>query len=307
MKPLLSLSFLSLSLCLSPLLVSCGGASQSDPTVADAPHATAVTLTHARVGHLARVLTLSATTTYTRKSVVTSPIAAYVTACHVAPGSRVSTGEELYRLESKEQHALGDEGMGVQIPVRAGRGGIVSDVLQQAGGYVTEGTTLCTIADAGSLAFEIQLPYEYRRIVRPGVRCELILPDETHLRATVDRPLVGMNTAAQAERMLARAAGAPFLPEGMRVEARFDMAPLQPGKMLILPRDAVQSDEALTEHWIMKLDGKGRPVKVPVTVGQHTATEIEVQAAGLTTADRVILTGAYGLEEGSAIIIRQTK
>lgn len=286
------------------LIVSLGGCGQRDASngnIQEEKPGTAVTLTHAAFGKIEKEIILSATTAYQNKSVVSTPIPAFITEVLVQPGSRVKAGEILYRIESKEQHALGC-GNRTTIPIQAERNGIVLNVQQQAGSYVTEGAVLCSVAEAGSLVFEINVPYEQQRYARSGSRCMLELSDGTRLTATVHAPLATMNTASQSERVIARAK-APFLPEGMNVKAVFTESGSFSDKGMILPKSAVQSDETLTEHWVMKLADDSTAVKVPVEVGNSNASEIEIKSAALSPQDCIILTGGYGLEDGAKVVV----
>ena len=72
---------------------------------------------------------------------------------------------------------------------------------------------------------------------------------------------------------------------------------------MILPKSAVQSDETLTEHWVMKLADDNTAVRVPVEVGNSNASEIEIKSDALSPQDRIILTGAYGLEDGAKVVV----
>lgn len=285
------------------LIVSLGGCGQRDANgnIQKEKPGTAVTLTHAAFGKIEKEIVLSATTAYQNKSVVGAPIPAFITEVLVQPGSRVKAGDILYHIESKEQHALGN-GNHAAIPIKAERDGIVLDVQQQAGSYVTEGTLLCSVAEAGSLIFEINVPYEQQQYAHSGSACTLELPDGTRLTATVHAPLAMMNTASQSERVIARAK-APFLPEGMNVKAVFTANSSSSDKGMILPKSAVQSDETLTEHWVMKLADDNTAVRVPVEVGNSNASEIEIKSDALSPQDRIILTGGYGLEDGAKVIV----
>ena len=261
------------------LIVSLGGCGQRDASngnIQEEKPGTAVTLTHAASGKIEKEIILSATTAYQNKSVVGAPIPAFITEVLVQPGSRVKAGDILYRIESKEQHALGNGNHAV-IPIKAERDGIVLDVQQQAGSYVTEGTVLCSVAEAGSLVFEINVPYEQQRYAHSGSKCLL-------------------------ERVIARAK-APFLPEGMNVKAVFTENGSSSDKGMILPKSAVQSDETLTEHWVMKLADDNTAVRVPVEVGNSNASEIEIKSDALSPQDRIILTGGYGLEDGAKVVV----
>lgn len=282
-------------------LGGCGQRGTSNENIPEQQPQTAVTLTHAAYGKIEKESVLSATTVYQSKSVVSAPIPAFITEVLVQPGSRVKAGEILYRIESKEQHALGS-GNRTAIPIQAERDGIVLDVQQQTGSYVTEGTVLCSIAEVESLVFEINVPYEQRRYAHEGSGCTLELPDGTRLSATVHAPLATMNTASQSERVIARAK-VPFLPEGMNVKAIFTENGSFWDKGLILPKSAVQSDETLTQHWVMKWTDNGTAIRVPVAVGNSNASEIEIQSDALSPQDCIILTGGYGLEDGAKVVV----
>lgn len=281
-------------------LSGCGQRDASNGNIRKEMPGTAVTLTHAAFGRIEKEVIFSATTVYQNKSVVGAPIPAFITEALVQPGSRVKAGETLYRVESKEQHALGNGSYAV-IPIKAERDGIVLDVQQQAGSYVTEGTVLCTVAEIESLVFEIHVPYEQQRYAHRGSKCRLELPDGTRLAATVQAPLATMNTASQSERVIARAK-APFLPEGMNVKAVFSESDSS-SEGMILPKSAVQSDETLTKYWVMKLADDSTAVRVPVAIGNSDASEIEIESDALSPQDRIILTGGYGLEEGARVVV----
>ena len=237
-------------------LTACAGGNIENAAL-DRP-ATEVTLTHAIYGHISQETILRATTAYQNKTVVSAPIPSFASEVYMRVGKRVKAGELLYRLESKEQHALGQHSTPIEI--RAARPGILIDVQAQTGSYVTEGMALCTTAEAGSLVFEINVPYEQLEPVQGGSRCILELPDEKRLRATVQATLATMDEVSQSEEIVATAADAPFLPEGMNVKAVFISGSTTDSAML-LPKSAVQSDETLTSYWVMKLIDDSTAIK----------------------------------------------
>ena len=280
-------------------LTACG-AGQTDST-SEAQPATEVTLTHPVRGHIPQETVLTATTSYQSKTTVTAPIPSFVIETRVKPGTRVQAGQVLYRLQSKEQHALGSGEK--QIEIKAERGGIVLDVMAQTGSYAPEGTALCTLVEAASLVFEINVPYEQRMYAKAGNHCTLELPDGTRLSAAVQSPLAAMNTASQSQRVVA-IADAPFLPEGMNVKAIFTRRSTSEGTTL-LPKSAVQSDETLTAHWVMQLATDSTATRVPVRIGNCTADSIEILSPSLSPQDCIIATGGYGLENKARVTVIQ--
>lgn len=289
---------LSFMLCLA----SCGG---NDTAADNAEEQTSVsvTVTHGKSGHIKQELVYPATTAYQNKSVITAPVSGYILQSFVQAGARVSAGQLIYNLESKERHAVGGQGSEGIIPIKAMRSGIVLDVLQLTGNYVSENTILCTIADSGSLVFEINVPYEQRQRIKTGSNCRIILPDGTELTASVKLPLATMNQESQSERILA-SARTSFLPEGLHAKAVFTVSNgVNDKNCLIFPESAVQSDETLTEHWVMKLVDESTVVKVPVEVVERGASEVEIRCDGISPEDNIVLTGGYGLETGMKVTI----
>lgn len=294
-----SILFSLLVLCFSGC--SSNSASKDDAT-GEHPR-TAVTLTHGTYGVIEQTITLSATTVYRNKSVIAAPVSGFIAEMFVQCGTRVHAGKTLCNLESKEQHALGEKGHNGVIPIKATQDGIVVDVLQQAGNYVAEGTLLCTIVESQSLVFEINVPYEQRKLVRAGDKCTLELPDGTRLPGTVQLPLATMNTVSQSERVTASVSSSLFLPEGLNAKALFPVSQSTEGKSMILPKSAVQSNETFTEHWVMKLVDDSLAIKVPVEVTGSNVAEVAVCSDALSPQDDIILTGGYGLEDGANVVV----
>ncbi len=111
--------------------------------------------------------------------------------------------------------------------------------------------------------------------------------------------LATMNTVSQTAKVIAKA-DAPFLPEGMNIKATFTSADAS-ATTTVLPRNAVQSDEYMSEHWIMKLAEDSTAVKVPVKTGYSNADSIEIIYPPLSARDPIISIGGYGLENGAKV------
>ena len=98
-------------------------------------------------------LTLSASTLYLKRNVVTSPIPSFITQVFIKLGDAVKEGQALYELETKEARALGSQAVILdssstsfgKITVRAPASGIISTLdKQQIGDYVLEGGQICS-------------------------------------------------------------------------------------------------------------------------------------------------------------------
>lgn len=300
------------------VLTGCGnGGGQTENASEESPR-TAVTLTSPVLGKIDCETVLPAVTAYQSKASVSSPVPAFITETLVVPGSRVAAEQDIFIMQSKESRALGDE---ARIPVKAAMDGIVLEVRQQTGDYVAEGAVLCTMAGSSSLVFEINVPTEKMSEIGRRTGCVIELPDGARLKAKTLSSLVQMNVESQSVKLVAKAMAllqpkgtaiddgaqishrcVPFLPEGLNVRAIFTDNRKE-NVAMILPRAAVQSDEALTEHWVMKLSSDSAAVKIPVKVGNSSASEIEVVSEELYVNDRIVLTGGYGLADGALVEI----
>lgn len=290
-------------LCLAAaasFLSACG--SKGDGEETDAQEArTCVSLTRCVRGHIPQNVSFPSITTYQRKSQALSPVSGFVREIRVVPGSDVAAGACLAVIESRERHAIGGSGEEGVVRIPTVDGGFVLDVLCMEGDYVPEGAALCTVADPQSLVFEINVPFEKRSLARSGQPCTITLPDGSSFPSTVLRTLMTMNRASQSERVAVSAAGRR-LPEGLYAKAVFRTEKTVE-KNLVLPREALQSDEGLSSYWVMKLSADSTAVKVPVQFVGSTPEKVEIISEHLSPEDDIILVGGYGLEEGTKLTV----
>lgn len=249
-------------------------------------------------------VTLPATSTYPRKSGVTAPLAAYITAVRVRLGDRVTAGQVLFTLETKERRALGNDAQRIDpslkgfglITVKSPASGIVSLLdRQQAGDYVLEGAPLCTVAESSQLVFQLNLPYEYHALAAGRPTVTIVLPDSTRLSGTITTPLASVNTS-QSEVYLVKPDNPPgIIPENLVVQVLLTKS--RRAATQVLPASAVLADETLHHYWVMKLLNDSTAVKVPVTLGVQKPTEMEVLTPTFGPQDRILSAGNYGLAD----------
>jgi hypothetical protein len=245
---------------------------------------------------------------------VSSSIPAFVTAVNVKLGDKVSKGDILYVLQSKESRALGNDVAKIDssltnfgiVKIRASASGIISTLdRQQVGEYVLEGTQLCTIAESNDLVFQVNVPFEFTNLTKIGSRCTLILPDNSVHSATFTRALTTMNVAAQTQTILAKSNENLFLPENMI--AKVGISKNAHSNKQTLPKSAVLSDEMMREFWVMKLMNDSTAVKIPVTIGNKNNQKIEVLSPQFNRYDRIISIGNYGLSDTAQVKISNIK
>lgn len=261
-------------------------------------------------GFVSDELILFGTTTYLKRNLVTASMPAYITQVNINLGDKVSKGDVLFVLESKENRALGYniekidstfKNLGV-IQILAPATGIITTLDQQLpGDYVLEGTKLCTIAESKDLVFLVNVPYEYVVYTKTGDHCSIFLPDNSKHLASFTKALSTMNATAQTQTILAKSNENLFLPENMVVKVSVNKG-TQSSKQ-ILSKSAVLSDEMMTEFWVMKLINDSTAVKVQVTIGNKNNEKIEILSPQFNTSDRIISVGAYGLPDTALVTL----
>ena len=70
-----------------------------------------------------------------------------------------------------------------------------------------------------------------------------------------------------------------------------------------LPKAAVLSNEIQTEFWIMKMIDSVTAIKLPVQKGLETTDHVEIISPMLSPADKILLTGNYGLSDTAKVTI----
>ncbi len=288
------------------LLAGCHGGAPADEA-GPTPRAQ-VQAVQVSTQNLTQYRTFPATSTYPRKSIVTAPVAGYVTGVKVRLGDRVTAGQVLFTLETKERRALGNsitridptlKGFGL-VTVTAPSPGIISVLtIQQPGDYLLEGAPLCTVAESSQLVFQLNLPYEYHALGQGRPACTIILPDSTRLAGTVQAPLASVSPG-QSEIYLVKPDKPPgVIPENLIVQVRLTQN-RQPNAQT-LPAACVLADETLHNFWVMKLVNDSTAVKVPVTLGVQNPSEIEIKNPIFSPTDRILSSGNYGLADTAKV------
>ncbi len=310
---LLQRGLLGLKNCIFLILLgfnSChsGGEAQTE-AVEQAPK-TPVEVVSIDYGSIHDDLTFLGTTIYLKRNLVTASIPAFITQVTIKLGDKVTKGQLLYVLQSKESRALGNDivkmdssltNFGV-IKVRASATGIISTLdKQQPGDYVLEGTQLCTIAESSDLVFQVNVPYEYSSFTKVGNSCILTLPDNSIHRAVFTRALTSMNVLSQTQTILAKCNENLFLPENMIVKVGISKGSVS--NKQILPKSCLLSDEMLQEFWIMKLINDSTVVKIPVVIGNKNPQKVEILSPQFDLYDKIVSVGNYGLPDTALVSV----
>jgi hypothetical protein len=294
---------LSLGCLLLLFIAGCGSPEEMDKTVAiKVP----VTLTGIQIGEITDYVDLIATSSYFSKSVIQAPTSVYVEEVFINPGAFVRKNDVLLTIKTKEAEALQMDSVnplnfsGV-IRIKAAIDGIITTVDHPKGDFVMEGATLATIAVPGSLVFLLEVPYELTDYMRINTNCEILLPDNKKIPATIKSRLPMISGSSQTQKFIIQPTLAMNLPENLIAKIRIIRKVSQ--KAQILPKTSVLTDEVMKAFWVMKMINDSTAVKVPVKTGISQGDNIEISDPVFNSADRFLNSSNYGLGDTARVFV----
>lgn len=297
--------------CLLLLLVSCKGKNgeQEEEPVSPSEVRTPVTVTSPQTTVLSDYVQLNATSSYQQSNFIKASANGYLRSVHVKLGQMVRAGQLAFTLQTKEAHALGNTinrldpsfGFSGLIQIRSAANGFIQSLNHQPGDYVQDGEQLAVLSDEKSFGFVLNLPYELRPYVAPGKSLEVDLPDGSHLKGIVSNILPNVDSVSQTQSVLIKVNPPSPLPQNLIAKVR--VMKMEKKDALSLPREALLTDESQTSFWVMKMIDSVTAVKVPVVKGMETPDRVEILGPQLSSADRILLTGNYGLPDTAKVKI----
>jgi multidrug efflux pump subunit AcrA (membrane-fusion protein) len=291
------------------LLVSCHHKTETN-SVDQTESLTPVTVTRAVFGNLTDALSLNATSTFLLKTSVKSDVNGYLQKVNIHLGQKVSQGQELFVVRSKESEHLGNVLSQVDtslrfsglVHIKSPTTGYITGLSYQAGDYVQDSEVLATISDLSSLVFLLELPYELSPYLDENRTVELTLPDGKKYQGTIESSLPVVDPASQTQSWVIHVPGISSIPENLVATVTFIRK--SRSDAIILPKAALLTDETQAEFWIMKMTDSVTAVRVPVTTGMETSDKVEILSPELKPSDLILLTGNYGLPDTAKVIIQ---
>ena len=301
MQKLLNCCFLLL------LLVSCN--SNDTPVEEEITAKTPVTVTAISNEPMQEYVELNATSSFLQKWIVRANATGYLQSANVQLNKYVNSGQLLYTVKTKEAQSIGNaisvldstfKFTGVN-GVKANGSGFIAQINHQNGDYVQDGDQLAMITDTKSFVFLLDLPYELRPYIRDKKNLELVLPDGEKLMGVISGNMPTMDAVSQTQSIILKVNAGHALPENLI--AKVKVVKSFSTNANSLPRAAVLTNETQSEFWVMKLMNDSTAAKVPVKKGIETTDKIEILAPPFTAADRILVTGNYGLGDTARVQI----
>ncbi len=289
------------------VFTSCGNSNATEESTDENAAVTPVTITNAIQGPIEETVDLNAVSIFQMKISVKATVTGYLEQVNTALGENVGSTQILFSIKTKEANALqfaGDTLLSFSgiIKIKAQQSGIITTMTHHKGDYVQEGDELAVISDRSSLVFLLQVPFEMNRFVRVGKVCDVILPGDSLLKGVITGTLPQVDAVSQTQQYVLKINGTQSLPENLIAKVRIVKSIKTDA--LIIPKEALLSDETQVEFWVMKLINENTAVKIIVNKGIETEDHVEIISSEIKTTDKILLTGNYGLPDTAKVIIQ---
>jgi len=256
-------------------------------------------------------LSFQAVTRYMQSNDIRSQITGIITTINCSVAQNIHSNQALFTVQPQEAAALKKSKFSNQIltgysdTVYARVSGQISKLNVQVGDFVQIGDVLASCVRANSMRIIAFIPVEQIGIIEKTKNCTVTLPDGTLVKGRVSEKLSSAEVQDQTQSYIIEPEKSISLAENINLTVQFTTEQIQDA--LFVPESAVMGNEEQTNFWLMKLINDSMCIKVPVEKGLKKDSLIEVIGTKLTTADRIISEGAYGLADSARVQIIHMK
>jgi multidrug efflux pump subunit AcrA (membrane-fusion protein) len=255
-------------------------------------------------------LTFNGITQFQQKENIRSNVTGYVSWTKYKIGDHIQTGQTFATVRTKEQDALKEA---VKIDstlskfvkpqsIQSNATGVITILNVTTNDYLAEGDILATVVQPKSLVVQVNVPYEYEDYVSIGSSCEIVLQNEKSISAKITGTLPTIDPVAQSQSFLI-ALPNEDLPENLNVQVR--MVYREDTKAMTVPKSALQTNELLTEYWVLKLTNDSVAIKHSVTPKLKNDSLVQIESNKLHIGDKVITIGGYQMQDSTIISMQK--
>lgn len=251
-------------------------------------------------------LTFNGVTQYQKKENIRSNVTGYISRMNYKIGDQIRSGQAFASVRTKEQDAL-TEAVKIDsslakfvkpITIRSNATGILTVLNVTQNDYVAEGDVLSTVVQPKSLVIQLNVPYEYEDFVTIGSVCDIILQNEETITAKITGTLPTIDPIAQSQIFLISLPDGN-LPENLNVQVRTVYK--EDSKAMTIPKVALQTNELLTEFWVLKVVNDSMALKQLVTPWLRNDSIVQIKSDGLKVNDLVITEGSYQMQDSTIV------
>lgn len=304
LKPRLSIIF-TISIILSTILLS--SCQKNKHSAQEKTMLPIVTTINPVLGDIKENNQLNGQIIYLNKITIIAPITGYVTLVNTAVGNSVNKGDLIFKIQTNENKALENLNKSKlneygQISLHASASGYINSLdVTESGVYITQGTPMATIVKNKDLIVQVNSPYEYSSILSKNKNIQIILPDKNILTAYYYKTIPEVDPMSQTQKTYFKLKEYKLLPENLNVLVNFTTQSKK--NSILLPKSAILTNETEDKFWIMKVNKDSLAIEIPVEKGLEENGNIEILKPELNINDKIIIKGAYSLEDSTKVTV----
>ncbi len=290
------------------VLIAFASCSSKDKTTENVPQPV-VSITHPVNGQIHQKVQLNGKVIYLNKTTITAPVSGYVTEVNIRIGDFVKKNKLLFKIQTKESNALQNNNFSKSnqfgvIPVFASVSGFVNMLnITDPNVFITEGNTMAVIVNNADLAIQVDAPFEYVNLLHEKKNIDIELTNNEMYKANFYKAFPVVDPISQTQQVIFKLQQNTILPENLNLLVSLVVNDKK--ESLLLPKEAVLTNETQDNFWIMKVTKDSVAVKVPIEKGLESNGKIEILKPSLNLSDEIILTGGYELPDSTKVKINK--
>mgnify|MGYP003627097100 FL=1 len=266
-----------------------------------------VTITHPVLGDIKEYEKINGQIIFLNKTTVSSPITGYVTLVNAKIGDKISKGQLLYKIQTKESIALQKakvslkSSIGIVAVYASVTGYVNSQSIPDSGVFVNEGNSMITIIKNSDLAVQVNAPFSLSALIQTKKSIEVELPNKEKKTAFFYKAIPTVDAISQTQQILFKLKKFTPLPENLNVLIKIPI--LERSKTILINKEAVLANETQDEFWVMKVTENNVALKINIKKGLENNKDVEILSPKLKLTDKIIVKGAYGLPDSTQVKI----
>lgn len=284
----------------------------SEPTAAEKTSIVSIPVDYAEVvrSDIKEYATFNGVTQYSKKENIRSQMTGFISSMNFSLGQNINKNQTFAYVRTKEQDALSGFSEIDSVfaktskpnSIKSNGSGIITTLNITQNDYVAEGDILAVVSQPKSLVIQVNIPFEYHDFIKIGGNCEVILPSGKIISAKISGELPVIDPVAQSQAFLIELPN-ENLPENLNVGVRIVLK--ENKNAVVVPHKSIQTDELLTEFWVMKLVGDSLAIKTPVQLLIQNDSIVEIKSDLISIGDKVITIGSYQLQDSTSVSIKK--
>jgi membrane fusion protein, multidrug efflux system len=317
------------ALALLAFVAGCNGAPETEESAP--PVVMAVTAARVRVIPMRQTMRLLGTTVAMRHITLRAPAAGVVVGLNLQEGDRVSAGEVVGRINSREVMAA-EQGLevarqidpseaaamatavkryssGAGIAIKAPENAVVAQRMVSSGQMVTDLESIADLIDPKSIYVQAAVPADEISEIRPGMAAVVTSPlrpgTDFAARVAALSPSFNQAAAGTSSARLELLGAKRIVQAGAPVE--ITITTKSAPDAIAIPSAALFENAANDTFYVFVAGPDGKAHRTVVAPGIRSPEEVQI-TSGLTPGQLVITSGGYALSDGLKVkvTVRQT-